>query len=340
MLGANGNYLFRWTAVCCDLIDSYSRFALAYIIKHKSEVLEKFSQFCIDEGVPKTFSPLTLRSDGGGKYDNKAFDEFCFAQGIKREMTAPYYPHQIDVAERRWQTVGNMAKCPLKQANLPNSIWVRAVDVAFCLTNRCLSCSLPPNKTPFELFYGRKPDLSNLKVFCSLAFRFLEVGVKKLDSKAVKEVFVGYGHTHNSYYLYNPATGKISHSRNVSFQQKEILGFGSSCSEDCEFFPDFKSSLDVEEEQVVSSKTLKSVAENYDSALKKHHLCQSLRLQIRILTFMRNSEPVAVVMLMLLNVMFNLLIILRTIHLLNVCRVKRSLTLWRRLIGHNRETNG
>ena len=158
-----------------------------------------------------------------------------------------------------------MARCLLKQTNLPNPFWVRAVDVAFYLTNRCLSFSLPPNKTPFELFYGRKPGLSNLKVFGCSAFRFLEVGVKKLDSKAVKEIFVGYGRTHDSYYLNNPITGKISHSRNVSFNEKEFLGFASSFPENCEFFPETKSSLDVEEKQVVSSKPLKSVAENDDS---------------------------------------------------------------------------
>ena len=227
--------------------------------------MEKFRQFCIDEAVPNTFSSLTLRSDGGGEYDNKAFDEFCFAQGIKREMTAPYSPHRDVVAESRWQTVGDMARCLLKQTNLPNSFWIRAVDVAFYLTSRCLSCSLPPNKTPFELFYSRKPDLSNLKVVVCSAFRFCEVGVEKLDSKAVKEIFVGYGSTHDSYYLYNPVIRKISHSRNVSFNEEEILRFGSSFSEDCEFLPVPKSSLDVEEEQVVSSKLLKSVAENDDS---------------------------------------------------------------------------
>ena len=248
-----------------SFIDSYSRRACACFMKHKSEVLKKFRHFCMDECVPKTFSSLTLRSDGGGEYDNKAYDEFCFAQRIKREMTAPCSPHQNGVAERRWQTVGDMARCLLNKANLPNSFWVRAVHVAFYLTNRCLNCSLPPNKTPFELFYGRKPDLSNLKVFGCSVFRFLEVGVKKLDSKAVKEVFVGYGRTHDSYYLYNPDTGKISRSKKVSFNEKDFLGFGSSFSEDCEFLPELKSSLDVEEEQVVSSKPLKSVAENDDS---------------------------------------------------------------------------
>ena len=89
-----------------SFIESYSRFDRACFMKQKSEVLEKFRQFCIDEGVLKTFSSLTLRSDGGGEYDNKAFDEICFAQRIKREMTAPYSPHQNGVAERRWQAVG------------------------------------------------------------------------------------------------------------------------------------------------------------------------------------------------------------------------------------------
>ena len=124
---------------------------------------------------------------------------------------------------------------------------------------------MPPNKTPFELFYGRKPDLSNLKVFGCSGFRFFEVGVKKLDSKAVKEIYIEYGLTHDSYYLYKPVTGEISHSRIVSFNEKAFLGFGSSFSEDCQFLPEPKSSLDVEEEQVMSSKPLKLVAENGDS---------------------------------------------------------------------------
>ena len=219
-----------------SFIDSYSRFARAYFMKLKSEVLKKFRQFCIDEGVPKTFSSLTLRSDGGDEYDNKAFDEFCFALGLKRERTSPYSPHQNGVAHCRWQTVGNMARCLWKQANSPNSFWARAVDVAFYLTNRCLSCSLPPKKTPFELFHGRKPDLSNLKVFGCSAFQFIHVGVKKLNSKAVKEIFVGYGRTHDSCYLYNPVTGKISHSRNVSFNEKEFLDCGFNFQKTVSFF--------------------------------------------------------------------------------------------------------
>ena len=51
----------------------------------------------------------------------------------------------------------------------------------------------------------------------------------------------------------------------MSFKEKEILGYGSSFAEDCEFFPLPKSSLNVEEDQVESSKPLKLVVENIDS---------------------------------------------------------------------------
>ena len=43
-----------------SFIDSYSRLACAFFMKHKSEGLEKLRQFCIDEVVPMTFSSSTL----------------------------------------------------------------------------------------------------------------------------------------------------------------------------------------------------------------------------------------------------------------------------------------
>ena len=107
-------------------------------------------------------------------YRRRRTEDF-FVNDNEREMTYPYSPHQNGVVERRWQTVGNMAQCLLKQANLPNSFWVRAVDVAFYLTNCCLSSSLPSKKTSFELFYGRKPDLYNVKVFGCSAFDLLKL---------------------------------------------------------------------------------------------------------------------------------------------------------------------
>ena len=104
-----------------------------------------------------------------------------------------------------------------------------------------------------------------MKVFDCSAFRFLEVRVKKLDSKSVKEIFVSFGHNHDSYYLYNPVSGKISHSRKVSFNEKEFIGLQNIEPEDYEFLTESETALDFEESEAKPLKPLKPVVENFDS---------------------------------------------------------------------------
>ena len=186
-----GNYFFGWLSVRCEFHWEIQSLRSCLFRETLMGSFDIFCQVCLNEVAAKTFSSLTLRSDGGGEYDNKALDGFCFAQGIKREMTAPYSPHQNCAAKRRWQTAGRKASCLMKQASLPNSLSVRAVDVAFNLTNHCSSCSLSPNETAFKLLYDRKPVLSNLKSFGCLTLQFLEVGVKILDFRAVEQISVG-----------------------------------------------------------------------------------------------------------------------------------------------------
>ena len=101
-----------------------------------------------------------------------------------------------------------------------------------------MSSSLPSTKTPIEVFNGRKNDLSNLKVFGCWAFRFVEADVKKLDSEAIKEILVGFGRTHGSYFWYKPVTRKMYLSRNVSFNEKEFIGVKSVEVEQCDILPE------------------------------------------------------------------------------------------------------
>ena len=179
-----------------SFIDSFSRYGVVYFMKHKSEVLEKFQLFCKNRGLPKC-----LRSDNGKEYSNYEFVKFCTTKNIKHEFSTPYCPNQNGVAERRWRTCVEMSRCLLRNANLPKSLWVRALDVAFYLSNRCLVSSLPNGKTPFDFFHGSKPDLSNLKVFGCVAFRKVETHSKKFDDRSKQELFIGYSNIPKSYYL-------------------------------------------------------------------------------------------------------------------------------------------
>ena len=60
--------------------------------------------------------------------------------------------------------------------------------------------------------------MSHLRVFGSKAFAHIpKVDRKKLDPKAMKCIFVGYGTEFKAYKLFNPMTHKIFASRDVIF---------------------------------------------------------------------------------------------------------------------------
>lgn len=53
----------------------------------------------------------------------------------------------------------------LFDADLPKIYWAEAVNMTAYLVNRSVCAS--PDKTPDEVFFGKKEDLSNLKIFGS-----------------------------------------------------------------------------------------------------------------------------------------------------------------------------
>ena len=72
-------------------------------------------------------------------------------------------------------------------------------------------------KTPYESWYGKQPDLSNLRVFGCIAFAHVP-GVlrKKLDDKAVTR-FMGYSKGGKGYRLMHEDNRRITYHRDVTF---------------------------------------------------------------------------------------------------------------------------
>ena len=135
------------------------------------------------------------------------------------------------VCERRWQTTVEMARYMLKMAKLGIEFWVWTLHNAFYISNRCLAVSLPKGKTPFEMFFGEKPDLCNLKVFGCTVFKHNETHQDILSDEATKEAFVGYSEDSEAYILYNPYDEKTSFSRNVSFDETSFDSFAAHPSQ-------------------------------------------------------------------------------------------------------------
>jgi len=76
-------------------------------------------------------------------------------------------------------------------------------------------------KTPYELFNGRKPNISHLKVFGCRCF-ILNNGKEnlgKFDEKADNGIFIGYSSTSHAYRVYNKRLMIVEESVHVVFDE-------------------------------------------------------------------------------------------------------------------------
>ncbi|KAM1744384.1 hypothetical protein ACFX11_011278 [Malus domestica] len=212
---------------------------LELIHTDKSEVFGAFKKFKAAVEKESGCKIKAMRSDRGGEFTSKEFQEFCEANGIRRPLTVPRSPQQNGVVERKNRTILDMARSMLKSKRLPKELWAEAVACAVYLSNRSPTRSVW-GKTPQEAWSGRKPGISHLRVFGSIAHVHVpDKRRTKLDDKSEKFIFIGYDSNSKGYKLYNPNNGKMVISRDVTFDEEGEWDFSSHAS-DLSFFPQFE----------------------------------------------------------------------------------------------------
>ena len=83
-----------------------------------------------------------LRSDNGGEYCSKEFDNYCSYHGIHRQKIVPGTPQENGVSERMNRTIMERARCMRLHAGFPLQFWVDVVDIVVYLINKGHSSSL------------------------------------------------------------------------------------------------------------------------------------------------------------------------------------------------------
>ena len=204
-------------------IDDYSHCVAVYFLKHKSEVLDKFKQFAAmvmnecDKPIKK------LRTDNGGEYVSKEFQDYLLSKGIEHQLTIPHTPQQNGVAERQNRTLMESARAMLSHSGLPNKFWAEAVATAAYLKNRSTTSANEDQLTPYEKWYERKPRIDHLRVFGCAAYSHVpSTDRKKLDKKAKKMCFIGYSKNPKGYRLMDLGTNQVITRRDVVFNEDDF----------------------------------------------------------------------------------------------------------------------
>ena len=68
-------------------IDDFLKMTFVYFLSTKNDVFEKFVQFChaIERQIGQKILPL--RTDNGGEFTSKEFQDYCASKGIKRQFS-------------------------------------------------------------------------------------------------------------------------------------------------------------------------------------------------------------------------------------------------------------
>ena len=160
--------------------------------------------------------------DGGGELagGSSTFAAQLEAQGIEKDITARYEHWKNGKAERVMRTLQGRILAMLVAAQLPLTYWGEAALTATYLFNLSITSTLPSGVTPFEMFHGRKPNVSHLRVWGVRCFAHVPLELQsKLGQKSRECLFMGYLPSQYGYCVRDVQTHHFFTSGSVIFDE-------------------------------------------------------------------------------------------------------------------------
>ncbi|KAJ9525163.1 hypothetical protein QJQ45_020718 [Haematococcus lacustris] len=201
-------------------LDEHTKLSVCVPISSKAQVPDVVKTVIEQLENQSGFRCKAIRTDNGTEYVNSRMKEYCSSKGIVHQHSAPYSPQQNGAAERLNRTIFEKARSILHAADMSLSFWAHAA--VFANHVRCLLPVSGQPLTPWEAFYGVKPDLSGLRVFgCRVWLHVPDHQRSKLQAKSVEGLFIGYEPGSKAYRVL--VNGKETCSKDIVFDELSVL---------------------------------------------------------------------------------------------------------------------
>ncbi|XP_062029072.1 uncharacterized protein LOC133745095 [Rosa rugosa] len=210
------------------VVDDFSRFMWVNFLKDKAETFESFksvSQKMLIEKQSSNLCMIRVRSDNGTEFKNAAFTNYFNELGVSHEFSAPITPQQNGIVERKNRVLLDMARVMLHDASLSTNFWAEAISTACYTINRVF---LRPgtDKTAYELWKGKKPNVGHFHAFGSICYILRDrEHLGKFDVRSDEGVFLGYSlnsRAYRVYGVYHKRTRVVMESINVSIDDQLV----------------------------------------------------------------------------------------------------------------------
>lgn len=198
--------------------DEYSSFCLSYFARSKADVHLKLAKLINDFEVASGNRIERFMSDCGTEFINQTTELLLAKEKISHETSAPRTPQQNGRVERGIGIITSKARTMLQSTRLPKELWTEAVQTACYLHNR-LPNSTTNDKTPYEMFFGRKPQLKHVVEFgkeCHVITN--SQYLTKFDARTEEAYVVGFTERSNTYRCYLPESKRVIPTSDVTFK--------------------------------------------------------------------------------------------------------------------------
>lgn len=211
-----------------EFVDVGSRFAFMFPIPSLDVICEKYVAFKNILSTQLGLKVKVFHTDGHGSYTSNAMVQTLHLDGTLQKIRSPHCPEQNAIAERRIRTVVEMARTLLLHSCVPTICWEDAVCHANYIRNRVATRSIM-GKTPFEVFWRKKPNLEWVKPFGCLCYVLVHEGLRdgKFAAKSLPGVVLGVSDQHSGYKVLLLENRKVKVARDVRFYE-DIFPFRRS----------------------------------------------------------------------------------------------------------------
>jgi hypothetical protein len=161
-----------------------------------------------------------IRADAGSQFTSDEFSTFCRDAGIHLTLAALKKQYQNHLAERTWQSISNIGRSLLVHARLPDTFMYHALVYACHIFNvlpiRGLQNDDDIPATPYQLFFDKRPMISNYRVFgCPTVVK----RSGKQTERGTRGIIIGFHSNHKGYLIYSPGSRQIMISGDVHFDE-------------------------------------------------------------------------------------------------------------------------
>jgi hypothetical protein len=147
------------------IVDDFTGWIEIIPIPRRQEFVIESLRFFLDHNERPERKCRRIRLDRIPEQVGEEMKFILFSRAIRAEVTGVDQHQQNGVAERAHKTIYDRVGPTLAHAGLPPNFWPEIARTAAFLSNRSPSSKL--NMTPYQAWYGDKPDLSRLRVIGS-----------------------------------------------------------------------------------------------------------------------------------------------------------------------------